>query len=419
MKKSFCATALLLSVFLFVATALGDPGSTAAQSAPQALKDLISDRMKTVEHWESQANLQVGLTISVIIFGALVTILQGSSRGWCKGATLALGAGVSIITGISTKVFPADYRALEKSAVQVRSVLRELTEILDRFDPQQTAENRLELRAEFMKKYAEIDQVEKQMFARNSIFKDVGVVYAAIVRKEPEWLTNVPSDPRSYFYVGVAEDSSLSKANQLSLEDGVHRAANALSPRVANSPAQQAGPASSALTDFIRKSAQVDGTYFSFDKEKNVYRYYTLVRLTRAIEGLDLSSLISATPFRLRLQSIQPVADGGRPLGAWRFECLVNGTTGAQIPEKKYDAKSRKPIVPNAYGGPTWSPATLPSSGTVELRVAAYSPTVKGRFETTTKFTIDESVVNQPVNMKVPVGPAGRGSFDFTFVVTH
>lgn len=410
---------LLVSLFLFITAAGADPGTPAGQGAPQALKDLIADRLKTVQHWESLATLQIVLTIAVIIFGALVTILQGSSRGWCKTATLALGAGVSIITGISTKVFPADYRALEKSAVQVRSVLRELSEILDRFDPQQTPENRLELRAEFMKKYADIDTIEKQLFARNSILGEPGVVYAAVVRKEPEWVTNIPTDSRSLFFVGVGEDSSLAKANQLSFEDAVHCAASALSSKVVAQSKARMGPPSTALTDFVRKSLQVDNTYFAFDRDKYVYRYYTLARVTRAIEGLDLSTLISATPYKLRLQSLVAVPDGTRPLGVWRFECFVNGAIAAEIAERAYDPKARKSILPNTFGGPAWSPVALPSSGPIELRVAGYSPNMKGKLESAIRLNVDESVVNQPIPVKLTGGSLGSGTFSFNFLVTH
>src|SRR5690348_10644170 len=100
------ANLFLRTPLLWLATAASvyaDP-SGGLNSAPQALKNLIADRLATVQHWDNQAGIQVTLTIAVIVFGALVTILQGMNKGWCKGATLALGAGVSILTGITTKV---------------------------------------------------------------------------------------------------------------------------------------------------------------------------------------------------------------------------------------------------------------------------------------------------------------------------
>lgn len=66
------------------------------------------------------------LTITVIVFGALITVLQSSKRSWCKTTTVILGAATSIFTGINAKVFSADYRFLQQSSIDARVLIDQL-----------------------------------------------------------------------------------------------------------------------------------------------------------------------------------------------------------------------------------------------------------------------------------------------------
>ena len=122
----------LVSRFLAVPMLLASAPLLTAQTAVQQPQKLIDDRMTTILGWEHEAHIQIALAIVIIVFGASVGVLQAYNRSWCKVMTVVLGAGISVMTGINSKVFEADYRALQRAALEGRAIVRSLNEILSR-----------------------------------------------------------------------------------------------------------------------------------------------------------------------------------------------------------------------------------------------------------------------------------------------
>src|SRR5262245_48457692 len=54
----------------------------------QCVKKFINDTEKIVESWKLQADILLGLTILVGIFGVITGALQKYDKGWCKIATV-------------------------------------------------------------------------------------------------------------------------------------------------------------------------------------------------------------------------------------------------------------------------------------------------------------------------------------------
>lgn len=80
----------------------------------------------------------------------MVGVLQTYDRSWCKLATVVLGAVISVMTGINSKVFDADPKTLLRSAKAARNVIKNLNGIILLIgDPTITAEGVAAQQAEF------------------------------------------------------------------------------------------------------------------------------------------------------------------------------------------------------------------------------------------------------------------------------
>jgi hypothetical protein len=100
-------------------------------SQAQHYQKQIDECSRVVGNWQLQAHLQIAFVLIVILCGALITIFQGVSKGWCKPATLFLGACTTILTSVNAKVFTADYRVLQQSVIEGDDLIDQLNTIVE------------------------------------------------------------------------------------------------------------------------------------------------------------------------------------------------------------------------------------------------------------------------------------------------
>ena len=382
-------------------------GQTPAAGWIQPLQKLIDERLVTIGRWESQAHFQIYLTIGIIVFGATVGILQAYKREWCKVATMVLGAAISVMTGVNTKVFDADYRALQRSAAQARTVIRNLEATLSRYDPTQSAENLDALRAEFMKEYGKIDDIETKLLSLRTepLLPGTTVVYAqSKPAAPPSWVANPPVDKLSYYFVGISDNTDLTAAKTESANQAAQKAAQAL---------MGGGQPSTQFRDLIRQSANVADTWFSYDSRTRIYHYCTLLRLSRAVSaaGFGKAPQNVAGTYRLLLSRVDVKEQGGAgPIG-WRFECRLNGSVIANIPPRDYDNKTEKSVqLP-------WQPVPVAAGQKLAIDVTGYRTKDKTTAHGTTSVTFDAASAGLPISVAVVNAVPARGSFTFNFSI--
>ena len=129
-------------------------------------------------------------------------------------------------------------------------------------------------------------------------------VYAASKMGVPAWVQKPPSDNTSLYYVGKATANSLTSAKQNSLDDALHNA-------VLQLRAQAPNVSDAALLTVVKASAVVQDSAFTFDSKASNYTYYTLLRVSREIQGIGVRSLpvaVSAqsAPTKFQSQGWQP-----------------------------------------------------------------------------------------------------------------
>jgi hypothetical protein len=114
-------------IFALMAASLA-PAPLRAQSVATTnpFEKSIQEIQNQITAWDHQANMQIVLVIAVVIFGAVISVLQKSTGNAAKVATIVLGLATSIVTGINAKVFSVDYRSLQRAAMEGNAIVRKL-----------------------------------------------------------------------------------------------------------------------------------------------------------------------------------------------------------------------------------------------------------------------------------------------------
>ena len=279
------AWGILFSLFLF--------GSLLAQQAPdpdiQRYRQQIEECNQVIQSWQFQANLQIIFVVAVLTFGALITIFQGRTKGWTKPATLVLGACTTILTGVNAKVFSADYRVLQQSAIDGSQLVDQLNETLDGLG--RPGANEDSLKKQWLATKTQFAGLRRAVLQGTNKTADFQVfprpVYAQ--SRVPTWVIQPPSDKYNVYFTGVGEGHSLDVARQRSMEAAVATGADKLSAA--------SGRDNESLRQILSSSATTDKSYFGFDNANGVYRYYTLLRVSSDINPPKAAAVTIDNPW--------------------------------------------------------------------------------------------------------------------------
>jgi len=272
---------LMFAALVFLAVTMCHPSISRTSPSPQInpFAEPVLEVQGDITKWERDANIQIGLVIGIIVFGALITVFQSSKQNWCKTATVALGIATSVLTGISAKVFPADYRSYQNAATEGKAVLKNL-EVMNAVFQQAhpVGPDLTTFTRDFTDRIDTFNSIAKRLegsAVTPSATKSSGIqllrpVYAQAAQEAPSWVQNLPSDSRNLYFRGKSSQSSLSRAKSDSFNEAIKQASAALTP-------------SEIYTDttLVRDAAVAQDTFFTFDKNSSMYVYYTLLRISR------------------------------------------------------------------------------------------------------------------------------------------
>jgi hypothetical protein len=259
----------------------------------------IVDYDKQIKSWEREAGIEIVLVGAVIVFGALVSLFQKWTTPWAKTTTVVLGIAITVITGINSKFFSADYRTLHLAAADGRAITAQLWPMAGMLnDPHTSDEVRKTTQELYFKKLAEFPAVIARLEGtKTAANRDGGLfslprVYAQTQQQQsaasiPGWAQKPPSDDYSLYFVGKAVDTSLSDAKTKSLDDAYGRAMQRLKARAPNA-------SDTDLLALIKPSAIVQDSAFAYDNNAKGFVYYTLLRLAKEIETIGVKSLSAA-----------------------------------------------------------------------------------------------------------------------------
>ncbi len=308
---------VLFSLWLLMAVSFA---LTSLQAQVPATNSAISDLERPINSceqqiagWRREERLEIVSVVAVSAFGVFISALQKSANPWPKRITFALGIATAILTGINSRVFTADDRTLRRATFEGNGVIRQLWVLVDTMkDEHLSPQDRLNVKGDYLKKLLEFQAIGERLNGTASAtapavtfdtgFRIMPHVYAEMKMVVPEWAQKPPSDNTSLYFIGRANDPSLTKAKQDSLDDAFHNAVLALRPQAPDA-------ADAALLAIVKVSAVVQDSAFTYDREH--YTYYTLLRLSREIQGIGVRSLPAAVnaqspPTRFRARGWQP-----------------------------------------------------------------------------------------------------------------
>jgi hypothetical protein len=136
---------------------------------------------------------------------------------------VAVGAAVSVITLINTTVFP-DHRTFMRNVSQGRTLINEIRDILCQFDPTQSFDNRDATLDEVREKLKRVTALKDSLLTPPSLLQWAGLASHAYAQAQmPSRVSKLLEDGASFFFLGVAENTSLTQAKEDSSRDTIER----------------------------------------------------------------------------------------------------------------------------------------------------------------------------------------------------
>jgi hypothetical protein len=287
---------LLLPLVVFLAVLAGGctyqllnaqtPASGPVQISPtDSFEKQLQDFQQQIRAWERQANIQVVCILAVGAFGVAVAALQSVKKTWSTVLTVVLGIATSVFTGINSKGFIADYRSLQRAATEGHAIVRKLDGMIAVFHLRPLeGKDLVKFGEDFQKGIDDFNQIGAKLEANGGVVSatlmpetpSLPVVYAQSGVQAPAWTAKLPSDSRSFYFLGVSSDPSLATAQANSFNDAVSRASQALIPGEPYSSDK------SVITS-VKDVGVVQDTFLNYDVKSGAYTYYTLFRVSQAI----------------------------------------------------------------------------------------------------------------------------------------
>jgi hypothetical protein len=288
--------ALVILVAPFVVRNKLHAQSAAANPPISEIERPIHACEQQVIGWKHEEQAEITLFVVAVIFGLIISALQGTDKKWAKVTTIVLGIVTAGVASINPRIFTADDRTLKRAVFEGEGIIAQLWVMVDTMkDENLTTQDKVSIKGEYLKKLLEFQAIGERLNgtingnakAANAGLTLLPPVYAQGKNSLPPWTQNLPVDNTSLYFMGTAQDKSFSRAKQTSLDDAYHKAALALKAQVPNA-------SDTSLSTLLQASAIIQDVAFIYDKAAGNYTCYTLLRLSREIQSSGIKSALAA-----------------------------------------------------------------------------------------------------------------------------
>ncbi|HWX16149.1 MAG TPA: hypothetical protein VNY07_06135 [Chthoniobacterales bacterium] len=273
----------------------------------------LDGQMKNVEskigHWERSSYTIACLTYAVTALGAIVALAQSSTKKWVKGGAAVLAGVSALILPINRQFFPADDRAYQKVATQVRNKLDAFGYQLGQFSSLDE-ETKAALRKKFEGLLADIDQLEYSTIYNGGVASGGSSVSSGLSEillpsawadqsadgiRPPAWAEKLPTDERNLYFLGVADGKTFEEAHQNAFLNA-RNAAAVLFAKTAQASAQLAAKPQlvTQLATALSNAAEIADT-FTAPNPAGGYRAFALLRLPKSAAVFTAQSIFVQT----------------------------------------------------------------------------------------------------------------------------
>lgn len=296
--KLIKATVLLFAVIILIMGVKVLKGQELLQvpsrnNALQVMDTDLEEVEQTIERWKSLSNVSLFLAIAVGVAGLITSTLQFPGKTWSRVTTAILGITVGTLTIIQTLAFPADRKTLDRACVQSKIIVYDMENIIETLKVEPNQDNQSTLRDEFRSKVKQFYELEVKLYGEGSISAPqdevnmiqtdiISPAYAAL--KGPSWVSNPPVDERNYYFVGTGQSKVVREASGRSFRDAVRKAVKLVNDQISGGQKSQFKEINLyALEQYITKVAEPVSTTFEYEPLTGVYRYFTLLRVSKRL----------------------------------------------------------------------------------------------------------------------------------------
>ena len=264
--------------------------------------------------WERSGHLVGWLVFAVFFIGLIVAALHAVTVWWMKIVTGVLSVASAVIVGYYHQFYPADDRTYNKAVRLARSQVEGFKFQLEQFqtlDPP-TKER---LYKEYHDLFDRIERIENETIyssdaalgtqtARNSAglsllpsaYADPG----SDAGRVPDWVSNLPSDEKNFYFLGKATGKSFEEARDNALENARDGARAKFLERAKGSALLAENlKLVDQLASALASSAEVAQTFVAPDLAAGGYRGYALLRVSRSAARFTAESIFvkTSTPY--------------------------------------------------------------------------------------------------------------------------
>lgn len=290
MKKKIC---MFIIIFLIGFCFLIDFNSYGQDSKEvEQINILLEDYKADISNWVFQKNIIIILLTIVAVLGAITGILQKyHEKRKVRITTIIIGAVISIIVVVNNVIFRVDHRTLSETIQRGRQIINDVRMELIRGCPTSDKDARDEWFNKIQGKLHKFPILITNINNDNKSFNLVPIAYALPRERErvPFWFSNPPTDRINLSFVGIGDSSSLKKAKEYSLNNAIENAINYLELQfISELRIEPVRLDIKSLSEYVVKSGKVNDTYFIYNRARNYYRYYTLLKLNKRNAEIDI-----------------------------------------------------------------------------------------------------------------------------------
>jgi tetratricopeptide (TPR) repeat protein len=314
-----------------------------AAEGPEFMQEIVAELTTMINGWRSEAQLIIGLTVAVAIFGAIAAIPQSSTGKWYKRVALYAGTSVTALTVISTTVFDIDHRMLNRMVNEACCKVSDIRFYSMSYADADSADKTI-IFEEVRQLVREVYDIEARRYEQLAALPGlVPPAYAgdpAYANDLPAWVTTPPEDRRNVYFVGVGDGISLSDAKDGSYANAIEQATEYLAiqfERTGKSPDVSVDV--KALTGYLTGSTEIARTHCTMDRSRKIWRHYTLLRLGKHVAEADLKMfeiqhrVMVPKAFSQAIQTAERTQDDYTSRRQLTYENILDSTAESYPPE--------------------------------------------------------------------------------------
>ena len=261
------------------------------------LNEYLENPIKEVKKWESLAIFQLITIIVIGVGGILVAALQiyQNKNNIIRISLVCIGIIISAFTFLKTiPEFAVDYGHLaSRGKIEITKI------------------NSLKIKMQIVKDenlqmeiFNHIQESVDKIYSLNDFYdKSVGETKNSLLRKtsfslyakdeivsKPLWITNIPKDNDSLYFLGDEIDSSLDTVKEKALKEAILNAKSYIKEVIGT----YNNDLSSDISNFLLKKYEIIETYFDLpikeEGKDTLYSYYILIKIKRDVLVNDIKA---------------------------------------------------------------------------------------------------------------------------------